>query len=61
MYGYEEKPLEIVQLKMLLDYSVIIYVAFSSAPFVRTSRLQIRKPKLNYTWQTVDLERLGEN
>ena len=39
------------ELKELEKFDIIIYVAFASAPFVRTSSLLYRKPKLEYKWQ----------
>ena len=55
MFGYEEKPLMSEDLKELEKYDIIVYVAFASAPFVRSSNLFLRKPKMEYKWQHLDI------
>ena len=55
VFGYEEKKLKIDEITELLNYDIIIYVAFSSAPFVRSAVLQTMKPRIEYHWQKLNL------
>ena len=48
IFGNNEKPLTKGELKQLLKYDIVIYVAFASAPYVRTVQLDFRNPRLEY-------------
>ncbi len=50
IYGYMERPIKKEEMEELLRYDIIIYVNFSSAPFVRTSVFNFRHPALEYKW-----------
>ena len=56
IFGFEEKPLHKDELIELLKYDIIIYVAFASAPFVRSSQLSLKRPRLEYKWQHFALD-----
>lgn len=43
-------------LRMLAQNEIVIYVAFSSAPFVRSTTMSVRHPSLGYKWCHLDLE-----
>lgn len=50
IYGYMERPIKKEEIEELLQYDIIIYVNFSSAPFVRTAVFNLRHPALEYKW-----------
>lgn len=57
IFDYDDVMTE-TDLKRLTENEIVIYVAFSSAPFVRSATLSIRHPSLRYKWCHLDLENL---
>lgn len=50
IFGYMYEPLTQEDLEKFSAYKIIIYIAFASAPYVRTARLLRRHPSLEYKW-----------
>ena len=57
IFDYDDVMTE-ADLKKLLLNEIVIYVAFSSAPFVRSATLSVRHPSLRYKWCHLNLENL---
>ena len=56
LFGFEAERLSREDIMKLCRYDMIIYVAFASAPFVRTASIHISRPKFEYKWQHFNLK-----
>ena len=55
VFDYDDAMTE-NDLKKLAKYEIVIYAAFSSAPFVRSTTMSLRHPSFGYKWCHLDLE-----
>lgn len=55
IFGYMDNPIKQEDIKRFSSFEIIIYVAFASAPYVRTAKLLRRRPSLEYKWVNFNL------
>lgn len=56
VFGFDESPITREDLDFLCQFDIVIYVAFASAPFVRSAKFDRKKIRLKYDWCHFSLE-----